>query len=80
MIYILAYIYILSAWRAWWWIRMAHYHPKGKWSGSEPSLEDYWFTFCPLLNTAFCFVTLFISSKDKPKNNDNIFKPRKPLS
>lgn len=82
MIYLLAFItiYTLSAWYAWWWIRMAYYHPEGIWNGAEPNLEDYWFTFFPLVNTAFSFVTLYISSKDKPKsNNYNIFKPKNPL-
>ena len=79
MIYLLAYIYILSAWRAWWWIRMTHYHPKGKWYESDPDNDDYWVTFCPVVNTVFCVTTLLSSWKIKQYNNDNIFKPKKPL-
>lgn len=79
MIYLLAYIYILSTWRAWWWIRMAHYHPKGKLVGVTPNSDDYWVTFCPIGNTGFCVITLFNSWKIKQYNNDNIFKPKKPL-
>lgn len=79
MIYLLAYIYILSAWRAWWWIRMAYYHPLGKWNGNTPDIDDYWGTFCPTVNTGFCVITLFNSWKIKQYNNDNIFKPKKPL-
>ena len=80
MIYILAFttIYIISTWRAWWFLRMAHYHPNGKWNGSDPSSDDYWDTFCPVINTGFCVATLMESWQDKPIK-DNIFKPKKPL-
>jgi len=83
MIYLLAFIiiYILSAWRVWWFLRMAHYHPKGKWNRSDPATDDYWSTFCPLLNTIYCVSILTESWKREQytKNNNNIFKPKKPL-
>lgn len=82
MIYLLAFtiIYILSTWRTWWWIRMAYYHPQGKLVGATPNSNDYWATFFPLINTAFCVVTLFGSWKKELSNNNNIFKPKKPLT
>ncbi len=82
MIYLLIFItiYILSAWRVWWYVRMAHYHPDGKWSGTAPQPDDYWATFCPLVNTVFCIVSLFGSWKSKQYTNTNIFKPKKPLT
>lgn len=81
MIYLLIFItiYILSVWRIWWYMRMAHYHPKGKWNGSDPDPDDYWATFCPLVNTVFCTSTFMTSWQDNP-NNTNIFKPKKPLT
>ena len=83
MIYLLAFIiiYILSAWRLWWWIRMAYYHPNGAWNGSDPSSDDYWDTFCPIINTVFCTATLMESWKREQytKNDNNIFKLKKPL-
>lgn len=82
MIYLLAFIiiYILSTWRAWWWIRMAHYHPKGCLCNDSVDSDDYWTTFCPIFNTMFSLATLFVSWKMKEyNNNDNIFKPKKPL-
>ena len=85
MIYILAYIiiYILSTWRFWLCTRMAYYHPQGKGYESDPDSGDYWLTFCPVINTGFCVVTLFStwkSWKRKHYKNDNIFKPKKPLT
>ena len=82
MIYLLAYliIYTLSTWRAWWWIRMAYYHPEGKWNGYTPGIDDYCGTFFPVINTGFCVVKLFSSWKRKQYNNNNIFKPKKPLT
>ena len=79
MIYFII-IYILSTWRFWWWTRMAYYHPQGKWYESDPSRDDYVRTFVPVINTGFCVVTLFSSWKRKQYNNDNIFKPKKPLT
>jgi hypothetical protein len=57
---------------------MAYYHPKGKWNGNTPDIDDYWGTFCPIINTAFCIVSLFSCWK-LIDNNDNIFKPKNPL-
>ena len=81
MIYLLAFIiiYILSTWRAWWYLRMTYYHPKGKWNSISPCNDDYWTTFCPIVNTGFCVTTLFSSWKRNQYDN-NIFKPKKPLT
>ena len=81
MIYLITLItiYILSAWYVWWWIRMAYYHPDGKWNGNTPANDDYWGTFCPLVNTVFCIVSLFGRWKRKQYTDSNIFKPKKPL-
>lgn len=80
MIYLLAFItiYILSAWRAWWFLRMAHYHPDGKLYKRDPDNDTYWLVFCPLMNTIFSIVTISESWKIND-NKDNIFKPKKPL-
>jgi hypothetical protein len=83
MIYLLAFIiiYILSAWRVWWWIRMAHYHPKGSYYNHPIDNDDYWVTFLPILNTLFSLLTLYIGCKTKEYDNkNNIFKPKKPLT
>ena len=84
MIYLLAYIiiYILSTWRAWWWIRMAHYHPKGYSYNDPVDSDDYWSTFCPIFNTLFSLATLFVGGwkMKEYNNNNNIFRPKKPLT
>jgi hypothetical protein len=59
---------------------MAYYHPKGKMNGSDPDPDAYWVTFCPLVNTVFCIVSLFGSWKREQYTNNNIFKPKKPLT
>lgn len=82
MIYLIAFItiYILSAWYAWWWIRMAYYHPEGRWNSAIPTNDDYWATFFPIINTGFCVSNLFDTWKRKQYTDTNIFKPKKPLT
>ena len=80
MIYLLAYIYMLSAWRVWWWVRMAIYHPNGIHYGSEPGNKDYFGVFFPIVNVVYAFLSLFYSWKVKQANDNNIFKPKKPLT
>ena len=82
MIYLITFtiIYILSAWRSWWWIRMAYYHPEGKWKSITPNNDEYFVTFFPIINTGFCVVTLFGRWKRKQYTDNNIFKPKKPLT
>ena len=72
-------IYILSVWRMWWWIRMATYHPRGRYTDCDITTSDYVATFTPILNIIMTILTFTIESWLKDNTDHNIFKPNKPL-
>lgn len=62
----------------WYVFRYAYYHEEGMYYGDDVFFPDYIITFCPIVNTVFCFI--FYDWRDKTKESSNtIFKPNKPL-
>ncbi len=78
MIYlILLLIYIISAFAMYKWIQIAFYHKNGVMKGCLTENIDLFYTFCPIMNTAFSiahWIMMFPINK-KSKNN-NFFKPK----
>lgn len=78
LLLIITIFYILPVILSYWYIRLAYYHPRGRFKHLEVEKDSLFYTFSPIINCVFVVGWLFYYPiKPSPsKYYTNFFKPK----